>query len=404
MLTSPLAYVGNDEQLHLVRADGSGEVRLSAPVPASHEGWASLAPLRESWTWPTFAPDGASIACFVVATSDTDTGDARMVSLSVDGAEQVEWGELSGGSPIYLQWHPSGHAISVLSQQDGDLVLGAVRRGALGQVRPVETGVPLFFGWTPTGDRVLIHAGEPDGPGRLVLRDPFGDAEDVVLPRPPGSFCTPVFSGTQAIYAVADEIEGFSEVLVSHASGRDARVLARYRGLVALVAAPSRPWVAVAASPRGEASPYKGIDLVHLYTGEVRRLVDMDCLAFFWSPTGEALIVAVVDAPANCLTWWKVDTADGARTRLGTFWPSRDMLFYLHFFEQYVGSHPLVSPDGRWLVYAGFPAGEGQADLSAPPRIWVKDLLDPQEPARPVAGGTFGTFPSALPRDTRALA
>ena len=162
---------------------------------------------------------------------------------------------------------------------------------------------------------------------------------------------------------------------------------------MALLPAPNgAPLLAVACAPKGESTPYRGIDLVHLDTGETRALTSGDCLAFFWAPTGEYLLYAVVDSDANCLLWHKVDVETGTNVALGSFWPTRDMLFFLHFFDQYAGSHSLVSPDGRWLAYAGYPAGGGQADLSSPPQIFLKDVTDPTRPPERVARGSFAVF------------
>ena len=54
--------------------------------------------------------------------------------------------------------------------------------------------------------------------------------------------------------------------------------------------------------------------------------------------------------------------------------------------------HSLLSPDGRYLVYAGYPAGGGQADLSSPPRIYVKDTENLAAPPVEVGVGSFAVF------------
>jgi hypothetical protein len=296
-------------------------------------------------------------------------------------------------SPIYLQWHPGGEALTVLLQQGPELALALLRRDRLGQVRPLEQGVPLFFNWTVGGERVLIHVGSKDDPsGRLVLRDPLGDGEDVLFDRPPGSFCAPVFPAGRAVYALRKS-DGGSDVVVSNTDGTDRHTLFHRRGLLAVVPAPGgRPWVAASSAPRGEGTPYRGIDLVNIDTGECRSVSTADCLAFFWSPRGDYLLYAVVDSDANCLLWHKVSVEGGPPVGLGSFWPTRDILFYLHFFDQYAQSHPIVSPDGRYVAFAGYPAGGGQADLSSPPRIYLKDVLEPDRPPEQVGRGSFAVF------------
>lgn len=386
-----LAFVGIDRQVHLSDARGAPPVLLTPALPRPGGAWSMLKGPQDAWSWPTWSPTGEWLAAFAVETSDAQAGPSRVVALSLDGIGQEEWAQVAGAAPIYLQWHPSGGALTVLTQQNQELVLGVLRRDRLGQLRPVEHGVPLFFNWTRDGARLLLHVGGNEGEGRLLLRDPLGDGEDKLLDRAPGSFCAPVFAGGQAVYAASRRGEGASDVVASAPDGADARVLARRRGLLALVAGPGDR-VALSAAPRGEGTPYRGIDLLDVRTGEVENLTESDCLAFFWAPSGDWILYARVDAEANCLTWYRAGLDGRLPVALGTFWPTRDLLFYLHFFDQYAGSHSLISADGRFVTFAGYPAGGGQADLSAPPRIWVKDVTEPDRPAFEVGRGSFSVF------------
>lgn len=388
-----LAFIGLDRQVYVTDTSGSEPVALTAPLPRAGGNWGVMSRPQETFSWPTWSPDDAWIGAFAVEGSDEEAGPVRVVTLSLDGVRQVEWAHIPNMAPIYLQWHPSGEAISVLLQQGSELVLSLLRKERLGQIRPIEQGVPLFFNWTPDGSRVLIHVGSKDDPGgRLVLRDPLGDGEDVLFDRAPGSFCAPVFPASRAVVALRQP-EGGSDVVASASDGTDARSLLTRKGLLAVVPAPNgAPWVAVSCAPRGEGTPYKGIELVQIETGEVRALSAAECLAFFWSPVGDWILYAVVDADANCLFWHKVDVATGEQVPLGSFWPTRDILFYLHFFDQYAQSHPIISPDGRWVAFAGYPAGGGQADLSNPPRIFLKDVTAPERPPELAGRGSFAVF------------
>jgi dipeptidyl aminopeptidase/acylaminoacyl peptidase len=390
---SRVAFVGLDRQIYVTDTALTEPVPLTAPVPRAGGAWGVSPRSQETWSWPTWSPDDAWIAGFAVEGSDTETGPARVVALSLDGVRQVEWAHIPNVSPIYLQWHPTGDALSILLQQGTDLTLSLVRKERIGQVRPLEQGVPLFFNWSPDGARVLIHVGGKDDPnGRLVLRDPLGDDEDILYDRSPGSFCAPVFPAGRAVMALRAD-DGSSEVVVSDMDGGNPTTLLARRGLLAVVPAPNgAPWVAVSAAPRGEGSPYQGIELVHIETGETRTLSVSDCLAFFWSPKGDYLLYAVVDSEANCLLWNMVYVEGGPSIPLGSFWPTRDILFYLHFFDQYAQSHPIISHDGRHVVFAGYPAGGGQADLSSPPRIFLKDVTDPDRPPELLGRGSFAVF------------
>lgn len=390
---SRVALVGIDRQVHLVRPDGSELRPLTAPVPHTGGAWSLLRARSDAWSWPTWSPDGQWLACFAVEVADQNSGPVRVVTLSVDGIREVEWAEVHGMAPLYLQWHPSGEALTVLFQQDEELILSLLTRRQLGQVRPLEHGVPLFFSWTRDGSRLLIHSGHSaGGEGRLVLRDPLGSAEDHTWTERPGSFCSPVFVDGRAITAVRRG-GGESVVLSTTPDGTDARVLLTRRGLLAIVPAPrGAPRIAVSHAPRGEGSPYTGIDVYDLATGRLTRVSDERCLAFFWAPRGDWILQAQADRENNCVHWRQV-AADGSGSRsLATFWPTRDLLFYLHFFDQFALSHSLIAPDGERFVYAGYPAGGGQADLSAPPRVWVQDATSRGGPPLEVARGSFAVY------------
>ncbi len=389
---SRLAWVTGDRQIAIAAADGSGANLLTAGIAQQFGAWGQLARPQAQWSWPTWSPDGKWVAAFMVEGADEESSPVRVQVLGVDGVHQELWWEAGGVAPIYLQWQPQGEALAALVQRSGELNLLAIRRSEMGRARLVEEGVPVFFSWTPEGGRLLVHAGDRGvARGRLVLRDPFGTAEDVIYDRPPGSFCAPVFVGGSALWATPED--GGSLIYASTPDGRRARPIINRKGLCALIAAPGgSSLLAVANAPGGEGTPYAGIDLCDLVSQEVRPLTRMPCLAFFWSPTGEWLLVAEVCSDDNCLRWWKMAINGDAPVPLGTFWPTRDVIFFLHFFDQYTMSHPLVSHDGRHIVFAGYPAGGGHADLSRPPRIYLCDVDRPEEPATEVDGGSFAVF------------
>lgn len=389
---SRLAWITGDRQIATSNADGTDAKLLTTSFSRGFGSWSQLAPSQLTWSWPTWSPDATWVAGFVVEGSDDRTGPARVVAQRLDGSEEVVWDTGSDALPIYMQWRPDGSALAVLSQRRSELSLAVVAANRLGVSVPVEAGVPLFFSWTPDGTRLLVHTSTRGAPGgRIVLRDPLGDADDVAYDLPPGSFCAPVFVGSSAIWATPDD--GGSLVYASNREGGRGRPLVNRKGLLALVPAPGgAPFLAMSNAVGGEGSPYGGIELIDLRDGTLRTLTRMECLAFFWSPTADWLLVAQVAADENCLRWWKVPTDGREPMDLGTFWPTREVVFYLHFFDQYTSSHPLVSADGRHVAFAGYPAGGGQADLSRPPRVYLKDVERPETPAAEVDGGSFAVF------------
>ncbi len=345
----------------------------------------------EAWSWPTWSPDGRWLAAFALETDDERVGPLRVHVVSVDGVRQALWWEGINEGPIYLQWHPRGGALSVLVQRGDELFLGAVHEAELGRLRAVECGVPLFYNWAPGGQGVLMHVGTPGRKGsRLVFRDPLGTAEDVVYDVVPGSFCAPVSCDGRAVYAVGEN--GRSRLVASALDGSDPTTLATLPGLLAIAGAPAgEPLVAVSSATGGEGSAYDGLDLVHVHTGARRRLSDLPVMAFSWAPNGAWLLAVEVVAADNCMRAWRVPADGSPPVELGTFWPSRDMLFYLHFFDQYTQSHPLVSADSRHVCWAGYPARAGRADLSEPPQVYVQSAYDGGDP-EVVGPGVFAVW------------
>ena len=110
-------------------------------------------------------------------------------------------------------------------------------------------------------------------------------------------------------------------------------------------------------------------DLVMLHTGFARVLLEMgkDCDGKRLHHTG-----AVLDGRDERLV---------ARVR-----PSRDLRFWLRFFEQFAPTHPLVDPTGRWLLLSGARPG----DPDDTPRVF-RHPLDGGA-ADEVGAGPFGCY------------
>jgi len=382
-----LAYVGTDRQLHLVDADGSNPAQLTLSLgdnPLLLWGQPELTP--QAWSWPTWSPDGQRLACLELPPGDDEeTGEATLHVVDVDGVRQMELLRVEAGVPLYCQWQPDGGGVLVLVQDESELELRHVDLDRLGEARPLERGVPLFFGWLPDGRRIMIHtaSGGAVGTGRLVIRDVAGKLPDEVLPQDPGNYCAPVVQGEHVVHV--DRRGGRSRLVRTLLDGSDEHTLLAYEGLGAIV--PAGPdSVVFSSAPQGEGTPYRGLLLVS--PEGVEQLAPDDCLSFFWSARRDALIYAQVDLDTNCLVW-KVVEADRSVRELTRFWPSREQLFYLRFFDQFVQSHHLLDPSGRWLTFAGHTVEE--AAHGTEPTVHVIDLDGSPDPVD-IAPGLFGCF------------
>lgn len=392
------AYVGLDRQVHVAQPDGGERRQVTyAQVESPLMRWGGSSG-GDACAWPTFSPQGDFMACFrsTVVEGQSTPSDIRVAVLQVDGPEEVELDRIDEGLPLYARWSPDGQALAVLVQADDQLELRVCTRDQVGRHRVVDEGPPLFFGWLPDSRRLVLHAGGPSG-SRLTVRDPLGSGEDVPLPGVPGTFCAPIVVGDRVVYAIQ---RGERSVVISaHPDGGDPVELFEAEGLLAFVPSPDGRWLAVshAALDRG---PYVGVSRVPLDgSGPAEQVAPEPCMAFFWLPGSDGLLTVGLDEARKCL-WWNLHLVEsGDRRTIGPFRPTRELMFHLHFFEQFAGSHPLVSPDGRFLVYPSFEGALAGPDAPpGRPRIEVVELGRPEMPAVAVAHGRYATFAPATTR------
>lgn len=383
-----VALVGADGQIRVHDLASGATRRLTLPKVQSALGRWGGSEGDERSAWPSWSPDGRWLACFQARRAEDEP--SVVTALQLDGVEERELVELSRSSPIYAQWSPDGRQLAVLSQGAEDLELGVVPLDLSAEYRVIERGVPLFFAWAPESGRLLLHVGDrAQQVARLVTHDLRTGASGL-LPEPPGAFCAPVYAGGRPVY-VSDHLGASWVSTLGPERGRP-ESLATFEGLLALVPEPGRASVIVGAAPRGEGSPYAGLWRVALDGGEVTRLTEHDCLAFFCTPTGDRVVYASLDRAAGCLRWRVLDLDGGPSRELCPFWPSPEQLFYLHFFEQFATTHAPISADGRTLVYASVLGGERDEDLddSDPAcHVLALDLDDPDAQPRSLGEGSF---------------
>jgi dipeptidyl aminopeptidase/acylaminoacyl peptidase len=346
--------------------------------------------VRDHSSWPCWSPDGQWLACFQNHSMPDGDGPAWLTVLEVDGVEERRLTQLPEGLPLYIQWNAQGRRVAALTQVEDLLELAVCEIGTIGGHRLVEQGVPLFFSWFPDGRSLLVHTGEREGAKRLVQRAADGGGLDAVYADPPGSFCTPLVMGDRVIYV--SPRGHVADLCTADLKGQRSRVLAELEGLVAVVPSPDKRVIAFSSAARGSEALYDGVWLIGTDgLEEQRRIYDGPAKAFFWSPDESQVLIAAPAKRQPGMTWRLVDLETGRARDLGTFWPSQDQLFYLHFFEQFSQSHPLISPDGTLLVFAGHPGPDADTD-DVRSRIFVIDITDPDPCPEEIALGDFAVF------------
>lgn len=366
-----------DAQRQLVTLDVQQRRRtLTVPDDVMWASWGRKG-VTDVHSWPSWSPDGGRIAAFRIS---REGGEARAVVCDATGVASVEGTALAGRLPIYLQWSPEGDAIAVLSQEDDELLLERLDPARPDRSRTLLRGSPLFFSWLDRG-RIAAFVGEKTGPAMVVLS---GRGERTDLPGVPGNFCAPVQLGDDLVYVAHHR--GRVTILVGRPHGTGTRELEIVDGLVALVGSPDGTTLARAVAPDGDGSPYRDLRLLDPRSGRTRGVSDADCVAFFWAR--HHLIVARKHPQRGTIAWMRLSTDGRTEELIAELHPSRDLRFWLRFFEQYCLSHPIVDPEATTLLLAGGLVGE--ADPQGTPRIWAVPL-DGGRPEE-IGPGWFATF------------
>jgi Tol biopolymer transport system component len=366
-LGAPVAYISSDREVMVVDRTGTTHSHtLHLDGPLMWGTWQLGTPKAAAFSWPTWSPDGRYLACFRLPSPETAS--ARVFAHEVGGVSSFELADLDNRLPIYLHWGPDSRQVAVLSQRRDRLQLSSTSLDSIGQELTLAEGSPLFFTWAGRR-KVAAFIGDLGGQGsRMALLDPTGRQPSSSLPGEPGNFCAPLWLDPKVVYVLHER--GHTLVVSADIHEREPTRIEEVTGLVALVASPDGKTMARALAPDGDGTPYRNIALVDVETNEVREVADMPCLAYLWSPHGDKLVIARVNTERNLLEWLRMDL-DGQVEHLCDMYPTRDLGFYLRFFEQYCQSHPLIDPAGKSLLLAGTRVPNGSDE---DPRIWQVSL------------------------------
>ena len=386
-LSSPLAVVGDDHQLHVVgpAPQGARPVTFSG---ASGRLWGAA--VRDGSTWPVWSPDRSWLGCFQ-APAGADPNSTQVAASQVDGPEERLLLQLPETLPVHMQFSPDGARLAVLVQA-GEVLQLWVCSLAGGAPRLIEEGAPLFFSWLPDGLRLVVHAGGAGGVGRVSVRTATGRGEDEPLTEAAGLFTTPHVAAGRLVWSQATA-DG-AALACRSLEGGATRFLVHSRRVLGFLPDPTGRWLAMSRA-RSDGRVYDGLELLHIESGVHRVLATGAVTAFCWSPDAQAVLLCR-PLPARGALRWSVLPAGAppeAERVLAAFRPTRDQLFQLRFFEQFMPTHPPVSPDGAVLVWAG-AAVDALGCAEGAHRIWSAPVQGVGA-VRGLSGGSYAVFPQA---------
>jgi hypothetical protein len=139
---------------------------------------------------------------------------------------------------------------------------------------------------------------------------------------------------------------------------------------------------AVSQDPDG---PYTDLRRLDPASGRSTRLSDGEALAFF--PAGPRVIVLRKHPRRATILCLSVGADARDEHLMAEIAPSRDLRFWLRFFEQLSSTHPLADRAGTTVALPGAIPGRAEDDRS---RIWLLPVSG--GPPTELAEGTFATF------------
>lgn len=323
----------------LLRLDADRQVVAGAgAAPPLWATWGRREP-DDLHTWPCFAPGGGCWAALRVGRGGQP---ARVVVGRPDGVE-IE-SEPVTGVPIYLQWSPNARRVAVVTQRQDALELLVWGVDAT-PPRAWLTATPLFFSWLDD-DAVVAHVGRMGGRNDVVVTD---GRTTQVFPGATAAFCVPVALPAGVVWVA--QHGGRATVLVTARTGVPSRELEVVDGLAAILPVDDGQALR-AVSTDGDGRTYGDLRVLDPRTGRSARISDAPMLAFLPVPRGGGTVVARRDARTGVVAFARI-LANGGESVVARVRPSRDLRFWLRFFEQFAPSHPLVDPEGTALVVAG---------------------------------------------------
>ena len=375
--------------LLLVQSEGN-DIQLIAPDGGAVSSLTSDASPQHSYGQPTWAPDATSVAWSELRLEDAGAGLSSALyhqRLSESIATRVDTGPFL---PFYIYFDPDSLRIATLSNWEDGLALRYVDLiGDKPEVALVAQGQPLYFDWSPDGERILAHIGSDE----LSVYDLTGARASVGAM--PGDFTAPGWlAEDQLLYAMTRQ--GEQRLVVTDSAGRVQQELAEFDGKVTFSASPDAQRVAYTVTRLSvPTNAFGPLSVVDIESGDTELISRAPVLAFFWSPNARSIAYLTPDDSSQDRVsaslqheevWLRWHVWDGVVTYpLTRFVPTDTYLLeHLRWFDQYALSMTPWAPDSSAFVFAG-RAESGDSG------IWVQPA-EPEGTPRRVAGGVYAAW------------
>jgi TolB protein len=345
-VTNRIAYVGYNFDIYTITPEGTDKRRLT---------------LQDGlYTWPIFSPNGDRVALSSFSADPLGPGKALYSVEISDNKLTPLFKDAPGAGPAigpriphYGAWSPNSNYLAFLAMGEQDLSLYIVPGSGEEETRLVTSGSPLYLTWSGDSQSLLIHNGEDllrmdmNAPGRLLN-----------LEASSSMYRSPAWSPVSDSIAFLESQGSVETLYVARADGSKRKPVTRVQGTASFLWAPDGNRLAVGQSLDTEDPFLQDVRVIDVETAEQRLLVERPVMSFFWSPDGSKIAYVTMNNDAAALQWRVVDSLTGEDSKVVDFQASPDQLTLLAFFDQYVLSHQVWSPDSRHLVFSGTLTGD----------------------------------------------
>ena len=343
--SNQIAVVSAGGGIVVMNADGTNAITISEEA----NGQA----LEPSWS-----PDGRRLAWTELTLGVLAT--SSLITANTDGTNVVR--TRTDFPSFYTAWDPTSTRVAFLGEDNLGLSIGIAEVGnGAGRATMLRQASPLYFSWGPQGESVAARIDNS-----LAILGIGGEAE--VISDALGTFQAPTWTRDGQTLLHSETTDSGSDLLVlTDVSGKVVTEIVAYSGLAWFVIDPTGQRLAlqVADPDTLEAS----VEVIDLATGESMTAAPRGAAAFFWSPSGERLLMlGAVTVEGEELLIWEVWQDGDIVARTDPFNMSRLLLgSYIPVFDLYAQTHSFWSPDSNSFTWSAEEEG-------APTGVFVHDI------------------------------